>query len=331
MLNWTRLATLAQQTEIFMLVSVAKVQGSSPREVGAKMAVFANRIEGTIGGGHLEYAAIEQAKTLLNQAPDHHISLTQTPLTPRFDQCCGGQVTLVFEKINPITSPWLNDLARLLKPFSAEKPPKFNQAWLVFDPISFKKHISQSPPQPEKHLIIETIQPHPFPIMIFGAGHVGKALVNQLQFLDAKVTLVDSRADQFPEQPPAHIQCITTQNWQSLIDSAPSHTYFLILTHSHQLDFALTQAILQKGQFAYCGLIGSKTKKVRFERQLSANGLTQPQIASLTCPIGLHNIPGKSPEILAISVVAQLLQIQAQASSLKPSTHKELRHVTAQL
>ena len=327
MLNWMQLAALSQQTEPFILVTVALVKGSSPREVGAKMAVFPDRIKGTIGGGHLEFAAIEHAKQLLSQAQDNQISLTQTPLTPRFDQCCGGHVTLVFEKINPASSTWLVDLAQFL----ALKPTKNNQAWLIFDQISHQKAISRTPTKPEKHLIIETIQPHPFPIIIFGAGHVGKALLNQLQYLDAQLTLVDSRADQLPQLQQPHIQCITSDDWQSIVEQAPSHAYFLIMTHSHQLDFALTQAILKKGQFAYCGLIGSKTKKVRFERQLSASGFTQHQITRLTCPIGLPSIPGKSPEVLAISVVAQLLQIQAQASALKPSTHKELRHATTQL
>ncbi|MCU0814574.1 MAG: XdhC family protein, partial [Burkholderiaceae bacterium] len=84
--------------------------------------------------------------------------------------------------------------------------------------------------------------------------------------------------------------------------------HYLVLTHSHDLDLRITEAILRRGDFAWCGLIGSKTKRARFLHRFEERGIAPDVLARLTCPIGVPGIVGKEPEVLAVGVVAQLLQ-----------------------
>ncbi|HQS03297.1 MAG TPA: xanthine dehydrogenase accessory protein XdhC [Acidocella sp.] len=343
MLDWFALARLNNQPDDFVLVSVGTVKGSSPREQGTHMAVFPQRSQGTIGGGNLEFFATQHARALLSQppaeAPFHELTQHSTPLTPRFDQCCGGLVQLVFEKIRPKQCVWLNQLVTLLDTNSddaalrttAERPT----AWLFADLAERTRTLLQAPPtanlrqrETDHTALIEPIAPRALDIVIFGAGHVGQALIQSLQNLDADITIIDSRAEQLGFATPSQVHKIGTTDWQEYVDRGTDRTYFLVLTHSHQLDFELTEAILRHGQFYYCGLIGSRTKKIRFDRQFKARGLTPAQIARITCPIGLPQIQGKSPAIIAASVCAQILILQSTAAENQRAPYlRTLHHV----
>ena len=342
MLDWSALARLNNQPEDFVLVSVGAVKGSSPREEGTHMAVFPQRTQGTIGGGNLEFFAIQHARELLNQPPSetpfHELSQHSTPLTPRFDQCCGGMVQLVFEKIRPKQCTWLDRLATFLDTdrdtagTSAERP----SAWLFSDLTERTRTLLLTPPTADQQQreadrtasLIETVAPRALDIIIFGAGHVGQALIQSLLNLDADVTLIDSRAEQLSFDTPSHVRKICTTDWQDYVHRGTDRTYFLVLTHSHQLDFELTEAILRHGRFRYCGLIGSKTKKIRFDRQFKNRGLTPAQIARITCPIGLPEIQGKSPAVIAASVCAQILMLQSAAAENQiPPYLRTIKHV----
>ncbi|MHB8920789.1 MAG: xanthine dehydrogenase accessory protein XdhC [Halothiobacillus sp.] len=332
MLNWPTLAQLNTQTEPFALVTVGAVKGSSPRETGTKMAVFPDRIIGTIGGGHLEFFAIGQARTLLASAPFHTLSQKSTPLTPRFDQCCGGVVQLVFEKIQPTHCPWLNQLAQFID--RSQSRSDVQSAWLFSDLTSNKRILLNATPTTTHQAqfetgtgLIEAVVPADMDIVIFGSGHVGRALVQSLQHLNANLSIIDSREDQLNFSCAPQIQKICTDDWQSVIDRVSNTTYYIVLTHSHQLDFDLIEAILSKDRFRYCGLIGSKTKKIRFERKLSTLGFHANQIAKITCPIGLPEIQGKSPEVIAASVCAQILTIQSRiAHNQIPHYSRKIHH-----
>lgn len=329
MLNWQILSKQYQTDTPFVLITVAKVQGSSPRETGAKMLVKAQQILGTIGGGNLEFFAIQHAQQLLKNAQDNHISEHQTPLTPQYDQCCGGVVQLIFEKVNPKTSSWLPELYQRIS--------QNEQACLITDLTQKHRYIATSLNQQntdssqtviwlsKQNKLIEPIIHTALPIIIFGTGHVGKALINQLQHLDVNIRAIDSRADQLPNKHAHNVTPIHTDDWQTVVKHAPHNAYFLVLTHSHKLDYQISEAILKKGQFDYFGLIGSKTKKTRFERQLVSNGVHPNQLANMTCPIGLPSIQGKSPEIIAASVVAQILEISTQQNNLSSELHQRLR------
>jgi len=150
----------------------------------------------------------------------------------------------------------------------------------------------------------------PFPICIFGAGHVGEALVRVLAPLGAQIDWIDTRDDVFPAELPANVRTLTTDAPEQAAADAPPGTCFIVLTHSHALDFELCMAIYRRKDFAYFGLIGSATKRARFEHRLLERGITPERLEELTCPIGIAGIQSKLPQSIAIGVAAQLLQLR---------------------
>ncbi len=147
------------------------------------------------------------------------------------------------------------------------------------------------------------------PLYMFGAGHVGKAVMAAIHKLPFRVTWVDERAHEFPSFVPKNAVRVTNRDPFEVVESAPAGSLFLIFTHSHQLDYAVTAAVLARGDARYCGLIGSKTKRARFEnRMLKERLITEADLSKLTCPIGVEGVTGKEPEIIAAAVAAQLLQ-----------------------
>ncbi len=151
-----------------------------------------------------------------------------------------------------------------------------------------------------------------FTLQLYGAGHVGRAIAALLDELPCRVQWIDERADAFPASPSApHIERICAEAPQHEVRAAPPGAYYLVLTHSHALDESITAAVLDRGDFAYLGLIGSATKRARFLHRFEARGLTAERLSRLTCPIGLPGIVGKQPAVIAVAVVAQLLQRSA--------------------
>lgn len=163
-------------------------------------------------------------------------------------------------------------------------------------------------------VLLEPFQAGQQHVVLFGAGHVGKALVAVLAQLPCQVTWIDQRADQFPAAVPANVRVEVSDAPVYDVAEAPAGAAFLVMTHSHGLDRDLVEAILRRGDFAYCGLIGSATKRRRFETRLRAKGLTDADLARLICPIGIAGIAGKAPGEIAVAVAAQLLQLRAAAT-----------------
>ncbi|MCC2596338.1 xanthine dehydrogenase accessory protein XdhC [Pusillimonas sp. MFBS29] len=149
-------------------------------------------------------------------------------------------------------------------------------------------------------------------IVLFGAGHVGRALVPILGSLPCTVLWVDERDTQFPQVWPANVSIEVTDTPEAVVDQAPPGSYFLVITHCHALDQRLCRQILKRDDFAYFGLIGSQTKRHKFERRLRERGVPEARLARMTCPIGVPGIRGKAPEIIAVAVAAQLLQAREQ-------------------
>ncbi len=147
------------------------------------------------------------------------------------------------------------------------------------------------------------------PLYLFGAGHVGKALVQVLDDLPFAIFWVDMRPESFAHAVPHGVTINPCDDPLQVIKSAPKNAFFLVMTHDHNLDYKLISAILQRHDFGFCGLIGSKTKRARFARRLQKDGIIQPAIDRVTCPIGLAEVPGKAPKAIAISVAAQLLTL----------------------
>ena len=149
-----------------------------------------------------------------------------------------------------------------------------------------------------------------FHLQLYGAGHVGRAIAQLLERIPCEVQWIDEREAEFPTEPSApHIDRVCAEPVAAEVASAPPGSFYLVLTHSHDLDLAITQAILQRADFAYLGLIGSATKRARFVRRLEARGIAPELLTRITCPIGLPGISGKSPEVIAVAVLAQLLQV----------------------
>jgi xanthine dehydrogenase accessory factor len=266
-----------------VLVSVDSVQGSGPREVGAWMAVFPQTLVNTIGGGHLEFQAITEARALLSRpahvnvlsvngnfasAPTHEDNAltTRYALGPALGQCCGGVVHLKFERISAADAPAL------------------------------------------KQRLLANGQP----LALFGGGHVGRALVDVLSTLPYNVQWIDSRDEIFPAQLPPNVVCEHSDPVHAAVADVPSGASVLIMSFSHAEDLDVVAACLKRqrlhGDLKFVGLIGSKTKWATFQHRLEAKGFTAQELSFITCPIGVSGIAGKEPEVIAVSVAAQLLQ-----------------------
>lgn len=152
-------------------------------------------------------------------------------------------------------------------------------------------------------------------VVLFGAGHVGHALVRLLGTLPCVVQWVDARDELFPDEVPANVQIEPTDLPEAIVDEAPAGAYFLVMTHDHSLDFALAQRIMRRDDFAYFGMIGSKTKRVKFERRLVDRGVPACRLADMTCPIGVEGIADKAPGAIALAVAAQLLRVNCSLRS----------------
>ena len=163
-------------------------------------------------------------------------------------------------------------------------------------------------------------RPPLFHLQLHGAGHVGRAIATLLATLDVDVDWFDQRDDGFPETTtlgspwPAHVRRTAIDTVETEVRHAPPGAFFLVLTHEHALDLRIVERVLKRGDFAFCGLIGSKTKRASFMRRLAERGVDAAAIARLTCPIGIEGIEGREPEVIATAVVAQLLQITSRRS-----------------
>ncbi|MBI3230632.1 MAG: xanthine dehydrogenase accessory protein XdhC, partial [Burkholderiales bacterium] len=162
---------------------------------------------------------------------------------------------------------------------------------------------------PEAVWLVEPNLPLQAHLFLFGAGHVGRALITALAPLPCYITWVDERVEMFPASVPANVRIEVSDQPTSLLALAKPGSCFLVMTHSHQLDMQLTEAILRLPHLGWFGLIGSGTKRQLFVNRLQQRGLSEAQIEQMVCPIGIHGIKAKQPEVIAASVAAQLLQV----------------------
>lgn len=160
-----------------------------------------------------------------------------------------------------------------------------------------------------------------FTLQLYGAGHVGRAIVQLLAHLPCAVQWIDEREAEFPGEPgPPHIRRLCVEPVEAEVPLAPPGASYLVLTHSHDLDLRITEAILRRADFGYLGLIGSATKRARFLARFTQRGVSAAALARLTCPIGVPGIPGKQPAQIAVAVVAQLLQAAAATATATTTT-----------
>ncbi|WP_191488840.1 xanthine dehydrogenase accessory protein XdhC [Pseudomonas sp. FEN] len=247
--NWlSALADLRNQGEPCVLVTIIEELGSTPRNAGSKMVVSAASSFDSIGGGHLEYKAMQIARDMLvsGQQTTH---LERFSLGASLGQCCGGATVLLFEPMGQAQAQ----------------------------------------------------------IAVFGAGHVGRALVPLLASLPCRVRWIDSREQEFPAQIPSGVRKIVSDEPLEEIDDLPGGSYCIVMTHNHQLDLELSAALLKRNDFAYFGLIGSKSKRVKFEHRLRERGFDASVLQRMRCPLGLAEVKGKLPMEIAISIAGEII------------------------
>jgi len=239
-------------------ITVVRAAGSVPRGTGTEMMVWPDRIAGTIGGGALEWQAMQTARGML---ADGGADRQQTiPLGPALGECCGGSVTLDFRRAAALT---------------AEQGK---------------------------------------PLWIYGAGHVGRALVQVMAPLpDYAITWVDTSADRFPPDTMGATPLLA-QDMTRAAARAPGDAHHLIVTYSHEVDLALCHAILSR-DFATAGVIGSATKWARFAKRLGVLGHSPATIARMACPIGDPRL-GKHPTAIAIGVAMAMLGGQVSGATI---------------
>ncbi len=165
-----------------------------------------------------------------------------------------------------------------------------------------------------------------FHLQLYGAGHVGRAIARALAPLNVLVDWIDERDEEFPAEfhahggPwPDHIRKVCVDAVEAEVRSAPAGAFYLVLTHQHDLDLRIAEAILKRGDFGFFGLIGSQTKRQRFVHRFEQRGIAEDAINRMTCPIGMPGIDGKEPEVIAASVVAQLLAASAAPTAARPA------------
>ena len=337
------LARLRAAATPSVLVTVATTRGSVPREAGTKMVVTKDAAFGTIGGGQLEYAAYGLAREML-AAPVAAPQLRRFGLGPSLGQCCGGTAQILLEPISATANEWVNALvacvergepAVLVTALGRAASGKlvvsrdgavggFAGAPQQADAVATARALLDAPdaaPRLEEAgdgaVLFEPIRPNGLHVVVFGAGHVGAALVRILGELPCRIMWVDGRAELFPHEVPQNVTVECTAMPQYVVDRAPAGAAFLIMTHSHALDLSLCERILRRNDFAYCGLIGSATKRAKFTRRFKARGLSDDVIERMVCPIGIPELPGKHPGEIAVAVAAQLLMVRAQRTAAR--------------
>lgn len=300
-----------------VLVTVAIGEGSVPREPGTKMLVGAGEVTGTIGGGHLELRAIEIARAMLADGRERHFE--RFALGPGLGQCCGGVVHLLFERADAalaalLLDPPEDDLWRIVSIDGAVGPaPAFarERGTHVMQDAEGRRWLVDAVIAPRAHLVL------------FGAGHVGAAIVRAMADLPCRVTWVDQRDDMFPVEVPANVTVEATDTPEAVVAAAAAGASYLVMTHSHALDQRLTEAIMARPGVGWFGLIGSHTKRKQFEHRLRDRGVDAARIAAMVCPIGLPGITNKAPAAIAASVCAQLLGVwEAQDAALDKIEHE---------
>lgn len=284
-------------------VVIAAFDGSSPRETGAAMLVWPGGQSGTIGGGALEFDAAARAFEAQG--------LRRVPLGPALGQCCGGTVTLLTE---------IYDAERVagLGGQLVARSVDGRDASLAVQRILTRARGTGAPVSP--HLLdgwmIEPVTRATRPLWVYGAGHVGRAIVAVLAPLpDFAITWVDTGADRFPADPPDGVTLLPAANPADIVRYAPPDAEHLILTYSHALDLDLCHRVLSQG-FCAAGLIGSATKRARFRKRLAALGHSDAQILRIACPIGNPAL-GKHPQAIAVGVASALLSGNRQQNSIK--------------
>ncbi|MDJ1158989.1 xanthine dehydrogenase accessory protein XdhC [Chelatococcus sp. SYSU_G07232] len=324
---WQRLGDMVGSAGAAALVTLAAVRGSAPREAGARMVVRPDgAFFGTIGGGRLEWRALEEARRAL-AAGRGPARLVDEALGPDLGQCCGGFVTILIETFDRRDAAAIAALAaaeaagplatvgrmgadgrvaRLIEPAA----PAAGEVASVDLMRPRGRREAGSDLALQDLVLCERFEDGRTPLLLFGAGHVGRALVLALAPLPFRLRWVDPREEAFPPHVPMNVTPVFAPDPPAEARAAPTGALVLVMTHDHPLDLAVVAAALARPDLPFVGLIGSATKRARFLKRLGEAGLGEAARARLVCPIGVPGIAGKEPAVIAAAVAAQLLQVR---------------------
>ena len=329
----TALRLLQREAAVVRIV-MAHVKGSAPREAGVCMLVGREAVHGTVGGGQLEWQALRTARGLLNdEAP--RVLCQRIVLGGDIGQCCGGVVDLWIERYTTADLGLLRTAreAAGLGPaamISSLSDDAFDRRVVREIGVTTESDLLLRTPRERaaprlkragghSAEFVERLDDASMPLWLYGAGHVGQALTRILLQLPLRVTWVDSRAELFPARIADSVHMVHSLTPVATVADAPPGTRFVVMTHSHSLDYSLCRAILTRGDFSWAGLIGSHSKAARFRSRLARHGVEVERIARLVCPIGVRGIDSKWPAAIAVGVAAQLLQsISVEAADEAP-------------
>ena len=334
------LSDLTAANEDVVIVTIAGIRGSAPREVGARMIVTSSDGIGTIGGGQLEHECTRIAVGMLGS--DENAGVRTFPLGAAMGQCCGGVVDVLFEPMATGLPEWLRDLRALhgQREKAALLTHIGSKTKLVISADRRYEHETLPNAVADRALemliagdrgervddwFIDTIIGTDFNVAVFGAGHVGTAVVAAISRLDCNIRWVDSRRDIF-RSTPSNVRAIESREPALEVAAMPAGSLYLVMTHSHAIDFEICDRILRRRDVEYCGLIGSRSKRRRFEKRYRQQGMQQDVFDRLTCPIGVDGISGKKPAEIAIAAAAELLQAYEIAAGLSTTVYPDNVH-----
>ena len=317
--------------EALIMVSILASSGSTPRGAGAMMLVFQDgHIEGTVGGGAVEYAAQQHARALLKE----HASDTVGYCLSKEDvaglgMVCGGDVTVYFQYLEGET--YIPLFSRLSEAFSENR-----NIWLI---RRMEKNrvtamtacdengnfcgddLSESLPQGllKSQAVYSGGEPAYYaePIVragwvyVFGGGHVSQELAPLLARLDFTVAVFEDReAFADPALFPG-VQEVILGDFSNIAASVTltEKDSVVVMTRGHQGDFEVLSQVLRY-PLAYVGCIGSRKKIAETRKKLSALGFPDDAYDVVHSPIGL-DIGAETPAEIAVSIAAEMIQCRA--------------------
>jgi xanthine dehydrogenase accessory factor len=333
--RWPRaVCQLLEHESAVARILIAEVRGSAPREPGACMLVTTRQCWGTIGGGRLEWQATQAARAFLQEGGTaHSVRVQRFNLGPDLGQCCGGVVRIWLELYTRMDVPFLSAAGQgtsatlapciattlagsgvsrqLLLPGSPELGV-ITERLRSLQPgargAAAKDRVVLAARAAHEAVLLERLDPPTPQLWLYGAGHVGQALVRILAGLPFEITWIDERAALVPLALPGNVRAVVSESPLTTVGSAPPVTRYLVMTHDHALDYSICHEVLRQDTFHWLGLIGSQSKGARFRSRLARDGIAPSLVDRLVCPIGVSGIASKEPAAIAIAVAAQLLQ-----------------------
>lgn len=330
---WRTIAEGIERDGRAALVTLATVAGSSPRETGARMAIRPNgSFAGTIGGGALEWECMQAARALMDvfSGVCGRAERRSHSLGPDLGQCCGGRVTVLTEVFTVADMGWIARLAAAESQDSFSTIGRLDEAGRyireILAEITRSETVISDFMARDDSTCMERFGPLRTSVYLFGAGHVGRALVMALAPLPFRIRWIDERAEAFPAVAPANVTSVCLADPAQELGGAPPDTQVLVMTHSHARDLEIVASSLRNPHVTFTGLIGSATKRARFLARLQKLGFSSRELQRLTCPIGIAGLQDKSPAVIAASAAAQLL-MERERAALHAVTPKEAREL----